>query len=151
MSDKIKNLLTSVAREEEAALSTEFLAPCVLGGKLRARVGKLIYTFTAKPADFEGWGIFLPTSQKEAELLEEASLVQVSQYLQLLKAVRVRLSQQLRGQTWLAYPANESDFEQRFGAARPLLIHVVSEGAQFEQIIARTDGSAFFFEDVDRR
>lgn len=151
MSDKVKNLLNSVAREEEAALNREFLAPCVCGGKLRARVGKLIYTFVPKPDDFEGWGIFLPTSQKEAELLEEASLFQVSEYLQLLKAVRVRLAQQLRGQTWLAYAANESDFAQRFGAARPVLVHLVSEGAQFEQIVVRTDGSSFFFEDTDRR
>ena len=147
----MKNLLNSVAREEAAALNREFLAPCVRGGKIRARVGNLIYTFAAKPEDFEGWGIFLPTSEKQAELLEEAELFQVVEYLRLLKAVRVRLSQQLREQTWLAYPANESDFAQRFGAARPLLAHLVSEGAPFEQILARTDGNAFFFEETDRR
>jgi hypothetical protein len=151
MSDRLKTLLNSVAREEEAVRNREFLAPCVRGGRLRARVGELIYTLAPKPDDFEGWGIFLPTSLKEAELLEEAGLFRVSEYLQLLKAVRVRLAQQLRGQTWLAYPANESDFEQRFGEARPLLVHLVSEGAPFEQILARTDGNALFFEDTDRR
>jgi hypothetical protein len=151
MSDKIKNLIQAMAQQEEQALNTEFFAPCVRGGLLRARVKQLIYTFKSLPEDFEGWGIFLPLNNKEAELLEEASLFQVAEYLQLLKPLRVRLVQQLRGQTWLAYPANESDAEQRFSSARPLLVHLVSEGAQFEQIIARSDGNAFFFEDTDRR
>ena len=151
MSDKIKNLINAMAHQEEQRLNTEFLAPCVRGGRLRARVNKLIYTFKPLPEDFEGWGIFLPLNKQEAELLEEASLFQITEYLHLLKPLRLRLAQQLRGQTWLAYPSNESDAQQRFGAARPLIIHLVSEGAQFEQVIARSDGSAFFFEDTDRR
>lgn len=151
MSDKIKDLIKAMAQEEKQALNAEFFAPCVRGGRLRARVKNLVYTFKPLPEDFEGWGIFLPLSNKEAELLEEASLYQVAEYLKLLKPLRVRLAQQLRGQTWLSYPANESDAQQRFGAVRPLIIHLVSEGAQFEQVIARTDGNAFFFEDTDRR
>jgi hypothetical protein len=151
MSDRIKNLIKAMAQKEEQALQAEFFAPCVRGGLLRARVKQLIYTFKPLPEEFEGWGIFLPLNHKEAELLEEANLFQVAEYMKLLKPLRVRLAQQLRGQTWLAYPANESDAEQRFAAAGPLLIHLVSEGAQFEQIIARTDGNAFFFEETDRR
>ncbi len=151
MSERIKNLLNSMAREEQTALSTEFFAPCVRGGQIRARVNCLLYTFKALPEDFEGWGIFLPLSDKEAELLEEASFFQIAEYLALLKPLRLRLSQQLRGQTWLAFPANVSDAEQRFGAAQPVLVHLVTEGAAFEQIVARSDGNAFFFEEVDRR
>ena len=151
MSEKLKNLIKAMAQGEAQRLNTEFFAPCVRGGKLRARVNQLIYTFKPLPDDFEGWGIFLPLSDKEAELLEEASLFQVAEYMKLLKPLRVRLALQLRGQTWLAYPANESDAEQRFKQAQPLLIHLVAEGAQFEQVIARTDGNAFFFEDTDRR
>jgi hypothetical protein len=151
MSDRIKNLIKAMAEKEEQALQAEFLAPCVRGGQLRARVNQLLHTFKALPEDFEGWGIFLPLNNREAELLEEASLFQVADYLQLLKPLRVRLAQPLRGQTWLAYPANEADAEQRFAAAQPLLIHLVSEGAQFEQVIARSDGNAFFFEEIDRR
>jgi hypothetical protein len=151
MSDKLKNLINKMAQEEAQLLSTEFFAPCVRGGALRARVNHLIYTFKPKPEDFEGWGIFLPLTNQEAELLEEANLFQIAEYMKLLKPLRVRLAQPLRGQTWLAYPANESDAEQRFKESRPLLVHLVTEGAQFEQIIVRTDGRAFFFEDTDRR
>lgn len=151
MSERIKNLLNSMAQQEQAALNTEFFAPRVRGGQIRARVNNLIYTFKPLPEDFEGWGIFLPVSGKEAELLEEASFFQVAEYLKLLKPLRLRLSQQLCGQTWLAFPTNSSDAEQRFGAAHPVLVHLVTEGTQFEQIIARSDGRAFFFEEVDRR
>src|SRR5437868_4354516 len=99
MSNNIKNLIQAMAQQEEQALNAEFFAPCVRGGLLRARVKQLIYTFKPLPEDFEGWGIFLPLNNKEAELLEEANLFQVAEYLKLLKPLRVRLAQQLRGQT----------------------------------------------------
>ena len=151
MSDRVKNLIDRLAREEGRVRDTGFLAPCVRGGRIRARASGLVYTFTPRPRDFEGWGVFLPASDKEAELLDEAELSLVGEYLKLLKPLRARLIARLRGTTWLAYPANESDFEQRFGAARPALIHLVSEGEAFEQVLARADGSAFWFEAVDRR
>lgn len=151
MSDRIKNLIDRLAREEDHVRNTEFLAPCVRGGRIRARVSGLVYTFTPRPDDFDGWGIFLPTSDKEAELMDEAPLSMVGNFLKRMKPLRARLVARLRGTTWLAYPANESDFEQRFGAARPLLIHLVGEGEAFEQAIVRTDGSAFWFEAIDRR
>jgi hypothetical protein len=151
MSERINNLIKAMAREEEALLRTELLAPCVRGGELRARVNNLIYTFKPLPEDFEGWGIFLPMNNAEAELLEEAGLFQIAEYLQLLKPLRVRLAFQLWGASWLAYPANESDAMQKTGAVAPTIVHLVTEGAKFEQIIARTDGSTYFFEEVDRR
>jgi hypothetical protein len=151
MSDRLKNLIEAMAREEASALGKEFLAPCVRGGRLRTRVNNLIYTFKALPEDFEGWGIFLPTSNTEAELLEEASLFQIAEYLQLLKPLRVRLACKLWGAAWLAYPANESDAVQKMGQAAPVIVQLVTEGAKFEQVVARTDGRSFFFEEVDRR
>jgi hypothetical protein len=64
----------------------------------------------------------------------------------------MHLIEQARHQTWLAYPANESDARQRFSlSARPVPVHLVTDGAQFEQVIARWDGSAWWFEEVDRR
>ena len=151
MTDRIKDLINRLAHEEDRMRNTEFLAPCVRGGQIRARVGGLIYTFAPKPRDFEGWGVFLPISDKEAELLDEADLPIVDEYLRLLKSLRARLIVRLRGATWLAYPANESDFEQRFSAARPIMIHLVADGEAFEQIIARADGGAFWYETADRR
>jgi hypothetical protein len=150
MSDKIKRLLETLSEGEQQLLATPFLAPCVRGGKVRTRLNGLVYTFRAKPRDFEGWGIFQPASARTAALIEEASLPLVLEYLKLFKPLRARLAHQLQSQSWLAYPVNESDARQRFGSARPFVLHLVEAAAQFEQVRARYDGSVYWFEDVDR-
>lgn len=147
----IDNLLNQIAAQETQLQDTEFLAPCVQGGQVRTSVANLIYTFTPQPADFEGWGIFCPVDEKKAEVVEEASLPQLAEYLNLLKPLRLRLAYPLRSLTWLAYPMNESDMQQRLGMIKPVPVHLVSEGAVFEPIIARFDGTAFWFDEIDRR
>lgn len=151
MGERVKQLLKSVSAAETRLLETEFLAPCVPGGRVRARVQGLIYTFAPIPRDFEGWGIFVPLNQKEAQVLEEADLPLVAGYMKLLTRIRLRLSRRLHNHTWLAYPVNESDAGRRFGEARPVAVHIVTDGAQFEQVVSRWDGQAFWFEDIDRR
>ncbi|MEQ8963581.1 MAG: hypothetical protein RLP02_37695 [Coleofasciculus sp. C2-GNP5-27] len=147
----IDNLLNEIAAQETQLQDTEFLAPCVQGGQVRTSVANLIYTFTPQPRDFEGWGIFRPVDEKTAEVVEEASLPQLAEYLKLLKPLRLRLAYPLRSLTWLAYPINESDMQQRLGMVKPVPVHLVSEGAAFEPIIARFDGTAFWFDEIDRR
>jgi hypothetical protein len=147
----IHRLLNQLAADEAQLRETQFLAPCVRGGQVRTRVSGMVYTFAPRPRDFEGWGIFQPVSAETAEMVEEAGLPQVAAYLQRLLPLRLRLAHGLRGQTWLAYPVNESDARQRWGAARPVPVHLVSEGAAFEVVVARWDRGAWWFEEVDRR
>ena len=147
----IKDLLRSISRQEEQLRATEFLAPCVRGGQVRAKVAGLVYTFQPDPRNFEGWGIFVPLDDKIAGVSETADLPIISEYLRLLAPLRVRLVQPLQGQTWLAYPVNESDMRQRFAVAKPVAVHLVTEAKPFEQIVARSDGKTFWFEEVDRR
>jgi hypothetical protein len=89
--------------------------------------------------------------EKTAEVVDEPSLPQLAEYLKLLKAMRLRLAYIMQGQTWLAYPVNESDMQQRLGAAKPVPVHLVTEASAFEPIIARFDGSAWWFDEIDRR
>lgn len=147
----IRNLLNQIAAQESQLRDTQFLAPCVRGGRVRTSVANIIYTFTPQPQDFEGWGIFQPVDGKTAEVVEEPSLPQLAEYLKLLKPLRLRLAHVLQGQTWLAYPVNESDMQQRLGAAKPVPVHLVTESAAFEPIIARFDGGAWWFDEIDRR
>ncbi len=147
----IRNLLNQIAAQEAEFRDTQFLAPCVRGGRVRTSVANIIYTFTPQPQDFEGWGIFQPVDGKTAEVVEEPSLPQLVEYLKLLKPLRLRLAHLLQGQTWLAYPVNESDMQQRLGAAKPVPVHLVTEASAFEPIIARFDGSAWWFDEIDRR
>nr|WP_240038779.1 MULTISPECIES: hypothetical protein [Okeania] len=129
----------------------QFLAPCIRNGRVKTKVAGMVYTFQTQPKKIEGWGIFQPINDKIAKFVEEPNLPQLEEYFQLLKPLRLFLACQLKGQKWLAYPTNESDAKQRFGFAKPIAVHIVTEGAMFESIIARFDGSSWWFEDIDRR
>ncbi|MEH1817813.1 MAG: hypothetical protein V7L31_01725 [Nostoc sp.] len=147
----IFKLINQIAIAEAQLYTTQFLAPCVKGGRVRTRVAGIICTFTPKPSKFEGWGIFQAVDQKTATVVEEADLPQIAEYLQHFPQIRLRLAHQLRGQTWLAYPVNEIDMRQRLKVVKPIAVHLVTEGVTFEQIIARWNGQSCWFEEVDRR
>src|ERR687885_1803662 len=147
----IRNLLNQIAAQEAQLRDTEFLAPCVCGGRVRTSVANIIYTSPPQPQDFEGWGFLGPGDKKTAEVVDEPSLPQLAEYLKLLKPMRLRLAHVLQGQTWLAYPVNESDMQQRLGATKPVPVHLVTEASAFEPIIARFDGGAWWFDEIDRR
>ncbi|MBD2451203.1 hypothetical protein H6G76_29550 [Nostoc sp. FACHB-152] len=147
----IRKLINQIANAEAQLYTTQFLAPCVKGGRVRTKVAGMVYIFTPKPSKFEGWGIFQPVDVKTAIFVEEADLPQVAEYLQHFPQIRLRLAHQLRGQTWLAYPINEVDMRQRLQVVKPIAVHLVTEGVVFEQIIARWNGQSCWFEEVDRR
>ncbi len=147
----INKLIQQLAAQEEELHSTQFVAPCVRGGQIRTRLQGLVYTFTPKPRNFEGWGIFQTVDRKTAAFAEEPCLPQIAGYLQHLKPLRLRLAHKLQRQTWLAYPVNEGDMQQRCGYSQPVAVHLVSDGARFETIVARTDGVAWWFDECDRR
>jgi hypothetical protein len=147
----IRKILNQLATQETKLLDTQFLAPCVRGGRVRTRASGMIYTFKPKPRNFEGWGIFQPINEKIALVVNEPNLPQIAEYLQLLVPIRLQLAHVLQGQTWLAYPVNESDVQQRVGFVKPVPIHLVTDASQFEVIIARWDGHSWWFEEIDRR
>ncbi|MBD2182695.1 hypothetical protein [Aerosakkonema funiforme] len=147
----IRKILNQISAQEMQLRDRQFLAPCVRGGAVKTRVAHIIYNFAPKPHNFEGWGIFQPVDEKIAEVIDEPNLPQMAEYLKLLQPMRLRLAYVLRGKTWLAYPVNESDAKQRFGIAKPVAVHLVNDGATFEQIIARWDGGSWWFDECDRR
>lgn len=147
----IRKLINQIASAEAQLCASQFIAPCVKGGRVRTRVAGMVYTFTPKPSKFEGWGIFQPVDAKTATVAEEADLPQVAEYLQHFPQIRLRLAHQLQRQTWLAYPVNEVDMRQRLKVVKPIAVHLVTEGIAFEQIIARWNGQSCWFEQVDRR
>jgi hypothetical protein len=150
MSD-IRKLLHQIASAGAQLQSTQFLAPCVKGGRVRTRVAGMVYSFAPKPQQFEGWGIFQPVDDQTAARVEEADLPEITAYLQQFQSIRLRLAYRLQNQTWLAYPVNEADMRQRFKRVNPVLVHLVTEGVAFEQIIGRWNGNSCWFEELDRR
>ncbi|NJL63444.1 MAG: hypothetical protein HC903_18460 [Methylacidiphilales bacterium] len=146
----IRKLLNELANQENQLPQTQFIAPCLNGGKVRTKMSGMIYTFTPKPRNFEGWGIFQPVDMQTAEIVDEASLPQIGEYLKHLQPLKLRLAHVLQRQTWLAYPVNEADMQQRYGVCKPLAINLVSDGTRFDVIVARTDGMTWWFDECDR-
>lgn len=147
----INDLINKMASAESEFRETTFVAPVVTGGKVRARVGGLVQTFQPRPADFSGWGVFRPVDSRTAELVEEAPLPLVAEYLRLFKPLRVILATPLPERTWLAYPANEGDMRQRWKTAQPVAVRLVDEGATFETAIVHDVGGTWWFAETDRR
>jgi hypothetical protein len=147
----INNLLYSLAQQELQLQTTQFLAPCVKQGRIRTRLQGLVYTFTPKPQDFVGWGIFQPLDTKTALLQKPAEIWQIDEYLQKLPRLRSRLAYCLQDQTWLAYPVNEADMRQRFGTVKPVVVHLVTDATAFDVVLVRVLGATCYFEAVDRK
>lgn len=146
----ILGLVSSLNEEETNILKTTFLAPCLPDSKVRVRVKGLIREFKA-PRKYEGWGMFAVTGMNSVKVDSPADQYSVYEYLQLFPKIRLRLIMPVSGMTWLAYPANESDAKQRLGEVKPVLVHLVTEGARFESIVAAIDGKNIWFMEVDRR
>ncbi|MBX7224011.1 MAG: hypothetical protein K1Y36_29110 [Blastocatellia bacterium] len=147
----INQLLASLAQKEQEFAAATFVAPCLRQGRIQTRIAGLVRTLQPQPAHFEGWGLFRVISEKNAQLVEEAPLHLVEQYLKLFEPLRVLLVRRLRRQSWLAYPVNDSDAKQRFGTAQPILVHLVAEGDRFETALVRGAGQAWWFETLDRK
>jgi hypothetical protein len=138
------------ARAEQAFSETTFVAPVVAGGSVRARVGGLVQTFQPSPADFNGWGLFCATNSRTAELVAEAPLPLVGQYLRLFPALRVILAVALPDNTFLAYPAHESDMRDRWNYVRPIVVRWVEGGGAFETVMAHDAGGTWWCDDTAR-
>jgi hypothetical protein len=145
----IFDLIDDVAAEEDALRTERFIAPQVPGGEIRAKVGGLVSTYRAEPADFEGWGIYLLEGDK-AVFQEEAAIYDIADYLEHGRSAPVILCFPVRGRTWVGFPLNASDAKQRLGGARPVLVHLVEGGAPLEVVRTRFDGASFWYVEVDR-
>lgn len=60
-------LVARLSRQAEALRGRELLAPLLPRGRIRARLGGLVYEFRPRDA-FAGWGRFRPLDESTAEL-----------------------------------------------------------------------------------
>ena len=103
----VRDLLSRFAAEESRFLDGEFLAPQIPGAKVCVRIAGAVCTLRAQPAGFEGWGVFCPTSFREAHLVRVATLAERKRYLSRLPQLRLIVGTR-RGSQWFAYKANSS-------------------------------------------
>lgn len=146
----MRDLVEKLANAEQKFIGTRFLAPRIQGSRVMVKVEGLVTTFTLPTSNFEGWGVFEAGPDFRARLLAPAARSQTESYLHLLRPVRLFLLRPLQGRSWLAYPVQREIAERRAGIKGPTVVHLVERGRAFEQIVARWDGSALWYEKNDR-
>jgi hypothetical protein len=144
----IKDILNKLAAIEEQALGAEFLSPMVRGGVVRLRIAGVICRFKVQPHDFEGWGVFRPTSPNTAELVRPAGLAERRRYLDLLPRLRVIICGR-EGESWLAMPAHRGDSRLRIDGMLP--VRLVEEAQLFDFLNGRFDGMQCWYDGPDAR
>ena len=150
-------LVARLSRQAEALRGRELLAPLLPCGRVRTRLGGLVYEFRPRGA-FVGWGRFRPLDEYAAELTGVALPWERASYLELFPLLRVVLlgpdAVGGPGGTWWALPYNGSDAWQRFGLdpSAPLPVHLCDPtdgAARFARVLARVDGRTALYDGPD--
>jgi hypothetical protein len=142
----ILRAISRLAHVEQDFLQQEFLAPVVRGRKVSVRIAGVVCSMQIDPPSFAGWGIFLPITSRQAMLDRPATLAQRRMYLELFPRVRLIVAQK-QGQDALCVPANPVDVQmQTDGQVR---VELVDDIEPFDSIVARFDGQAFWFDQLD--
>ncbi len=146
------SLIAKLEKEEQKLSETVFMAPVISGCKVRVRICGIVYELSVSDTpdftDFSGWGLLRVIDIGHAQVVGQAKLSQIRSYLDLLPKVRLIVLDQYKGTYW-AIPAAGGD--KRFEVAQPVPVNLVLQAASFDQIIARFDGGAFWFDSADRR
>lgn len=138
----ISNLLSSLAKQEDAFLRVRFLAPVAGEGHVQVRIAGVICRLQIRPRRFAGWGVFAPSSYTEAVLDRVATMAERQAYLRLWPAARLIVIDARR-----AVPAQLGD--ARFAIDGDVIVHDVADADLFDTVVARFDGARFWFEQAD--
>jgi hypothetical protein len=143
---RLHEALERLAAAEKRALASEFLAPMLRGGTVQVRIEGVVCRLRVTPDDFEGWGVFRPTSAAEARMVRPAGLAERRRYLDLLPLLRMIVCSRDGGR-WLAIPAHRSD--SRFRIDGPVPVLLVEEAQPFEVLLTRFDGARCWYDEPD--
>jgi hypothetical protein len=143
-------LINKFAQKEKEFANTTFLAPVTAGGKVRVSIDGAVYDLVVDDRRFEGWGVFKMSSPGHANLIEAASMPMVSNYLKLLPRKRFVLIEKFDGQ-WFGLSDSNSDTRFSLDRPVPLRLFTLATAASMDTVSARFDGSAFYFEGIERR
>jgi hypothetical protein len=145
----LHRLLRAVSSAEQQLQTSEFIAPCLPNQKVATKLNGLLYQFQPDPKNYEGWGIFLPEGPQRATLVGEAEPKMISVFLRPLSKIKLLLSKQIQGKSWLAVPADDGS-AKKLQRHKEVVAHLVREGDRFDQINARIDtDQRIWFEEID--
>lgn len=141
------SIVAKLAAEERRLSEGTFLAPVVRGGRVKVRVSGIVYELMVD-GEFEGWALLRMSEPGKAAVIDKASPALVGKYLQLFPRVRMIMVQAFEG-LWWALAASTSD--TRIELTGPAPVQLVGAATQFDTVDTRFDGSAFWFEGINRK
>ncbi len=140
-------LVAKLAAEERRLYDECFIAPIVSGGRVCVRVCGIVYELSV-PGTYTGWAILKIKNQQEAQVIEPATPAVVLKYLQLFPRIQMVALQPFQNRWW-AIAASGSDTRIKLSGPAPM--QLVGSCSRFDTVNCRFDGSAFWFESIDRR
>ena len=139
--------LNHLAQAEDRFLQREFLAPVLEASVIQVRIEGIVCKLKLRQP-FTGWGLFTAEAMDRARLKRRATLKEQQQYLNLVPARKMILTQQIDA-TWLAWPAHRGD--HRFGPPGLVPVRFPEEVQRFDHLETRFDGHQCFFVRADER
>ena len=146
----LANIFDRLQAQENALVGTRVLAP-ILGGRcVTVKVGGVACQLKVAGENAKGWSVLEVESTQHARWLRAASLIEREKYLKLLPAVRfIALARQQN--VWMGFPAHAGDGRFRLKGVAPIRGVESANVQAFDTVIARFDGTHFWFERIDAR
>ncbi|BCM88456.1 hypothetical protein IAD21_00287 [Abditibacteriota bacterium] len=148
----INDIFNRLEAQENAFRGSLVLAPVLGGRNVSVRIAGM---FCRLQIEFEdkssphGFGVLEAISSTRAKWLRPATRAEREKYFSLLPRLRFIALEKSRG-GWVAFSAQEGN--ARFSLAGPAWVREVETGVQaFDTILARFDGTHFWFEAPDTK
>lgn len=143
-----RELRDKLAAKETALRHKEFLAPFdETSRKANVKVDGVIYPFRIVGQTGSGFGIFKPVDGSCARFVREAPFEMVRSFLGILPKLHFILAYETdRG--WIAQPMNRESASKSLGLESEALVKNVTDCERFDVVVARFDGSNFWFDEV---
>ncbi len=145
----LANIFDRLEAQETALLGTRVLAPILGGRRVVVKVGGVACQL-AVDSEQRGWSVLEVQSTQRACWLRAASLIEREKYLALLPAVRF-LALKRNREIWHSFPAQAGDARFRLKGVAPVRGAGSANIQMFDALIARFDGTHFWFERADAR
>ena len=145
----LASIFDRLETQENALLGTRVLAPILDGRRVTVKVGGVACQLAISNGA-KGWGVLEVESTQRARWLRAATLSEREKYLALLPAVRF-IALARAGEVWMAHPAHAGDRRFRLNGAAPIRDAATSNLQAFDTVLARFDGTHFWFERIDAR
>ena len=145
----LANIFDRLEAQETAVLGTRVLAPILGGRRVTVKVGGVACQLAVNSHE-RGWSVLEVKSTTRATWLRAASLSEREKYLALLPAVRF-IALERNGDIWQGLPAHAGDARFRLNGVAPIRGGGSANVQMFDCLVARFDGTHFWFEKADAR